>query len=213
MAAIFATCDGGASWSEQYRLSQENELLGVAFCDAAHGWAVGGHAPSHLIPQDGGPWTLYSSQSGIILATTDGGATWTSQFSWSTERLYAVTFIDAAAAGRWAARAPSLRPQTAARRGVPRSSQCTECLFGVAFCDAAHGWAVGRDGAILATTDGGATWTASSTRDFAQAFCGREYGWAVGDFGVMIATTDGGDTWTAQSARPAPAAPPAGAGR
>ncbi len=36
-------------------------------------------------------------------------------------------------------------------------------LSGVTFVDASHGWAVGASGAILATTDGGATWNAQGS--------------------------------------------------
>ena len=43
-----------------------------------------------------------------------------------------------------------------------QSSGSSARLTGVAFPDATHGWAVGEGGAILATTDGGATWSIQS---------------------------------------------------
>jgi len=39
----------------------------------------------------------------------------------------------------------------------PQSSGSSAYLNAVAFSDATHGWAVGTDGTILATTSGGAT--------------------------------------------------------
>ena len=70
-------------------------------------------------------------------------------------------------------------------------------LMGVAFSDATHGWAVDWYGAILATTDGGATWSAqrsgSSEMLMGVAFSDAAHGWAVGEGGVILATTSGGE--------------------
>ena len=76
-------------------------------------------------------------------------------------------------------------------------------LRGVAFSDATHGWAVGELGAILATTDGGATWSKQGSRttadltDVAAGDSSRV--WAVSASEMILATTDGGSTWGAQS--------------
>src|SRR5262245_11276856 len=60
---------------------------------------------------------------------------------------------------------------------------------------------VGEDGTILATDDGGATWTLRETGTTARlravSFAGST-GWAVGDSGTILKTEDGGTTWTAQ---------------
>jgi hypothetical protein len=71
--AFISTGDGGWVW--QNPLPQGNDLYSVAFSDASHGWAVG----------DGG----------TILATTNGGATWTKQSSGTTNELNGVAFSDA----------------------------------------------------------------------------------------------------------------------
>ncbi len=85
----------------------------------------------------------------------------------------------------------------------------TSDLTAVAFANTSDGWAVGDDGTILATTDGGATWNAqnSGTMDdlTAVAFPNATDGWAVGDdsntgTGLILATTDGGATWSPQYA-------------
>ncbi len=85
----------------------------------------------------------------------------------------------------------------------------TSNLTAVAFANASHGWAVGDDGTILATTDGGTTWKAqnSGTTDdlTAVAFPNATDGWAVGDdsntgTALILATTDGGTTWSPQYA-------------
>jgi photosystem II stability/assembly factor-like uncharacterized protein len=76
-------------------------------------------------------------------------------------------------------------------------------------------WLLGRDGSILATTDGGASWhTRSSGTHWLLhdgAFCDRLHGWCAGDLwppvwvgahqkirGGILATTDGSHTWSRQ---------------
>jgi len=76
-------------------------------------------------------------------------------------------------------------------------------LNAVSFSDTNTGWAVGDNGTILNTMDGGATWGTeqSGTGDNLNAvsFSDADNGWAVGDFGTILHTTDGGSTWTAQA--------------
>jgi hypothetical protein len=70
--------------------------------------------------------------------------------------------------------------------------------------DGRHGWAVGDNGTIVATEDGGGHWTpqTSPTKNdlsgVAFAADGR-HGWAVGDNGTIVATEDGGGHWTPQT--------------
>jgi hypothetical protein len=64
----------GATWNAQVSAPGE-DLRGVAFSDATHGWVVG--------------------SLGTILATTDGGATWNEQRSGSGAYLNAIAFTDA----------------------------------------------------------------------------------------------------------------------
>jgi len=74
-------------------------------------------------------------------------------------------------------------------------------LTGVHFVDAERGWAVGHWGAILATTDGGRTWTQQRldlTQDrplFAVHFVDARHGVAVGLWSLVLVTDDGGATW------------------
>lgn len=74
---ILATTDGGASWKPQVSGIETGQmelgyfvyptLYSVCFVDANHGWT--------------------SSNSGVILATSDGGATWRRQFSVDVDSL------------------------------------------------------------------------------------------------------------------------------
>ncbi|MCX7072238.1 MAG: YCF48-related protein [Gammaproteobacteria bacterium] len=74
-------------------------------------------------------------------------------------------------------------------------------LTSVTFADAEHGWAVGHDASILATTDGGSTWTLQNFQPdlgkplFDVLFFDPQNGLAVGAYGLMLATHDGGASW------------------
>ena len=64
------------------------------------------------------------------------------------------------------------------------------------FTDANHGWAVGAGGTIVATTDGGATWSAqdSGTTQTLNSvvFTDADHGIIVGYGGTVLSTTRGG---------------------
>jgi photosystem II stability/assembly factor-like uncharacterized protein len=75
-------------------------------------------------------------------------------------------------------------------------------LTAVTFVDDKNGWTVGHDGQILATQDGGATWTEQRYKPddkqplFAVRFSDKEHGIALGAYGLFLETADGGKTWT-----------------
>jgi photosystem II stability/assembly factor-like uncharacterized protein len=71
----------------------------------------------------------------------------------------------------------------------------------VFFVDDKHGWAVGHDAQILASEDGGVTWT-KQFEDLKREsplldvwFQDANSGFAVGAYGALMATTDGGKHW------------------
>jgi len=83
-------------------------------------------------------------------------------------------------------------------RQVPVSAT----LSAVAFIDDKRGWVVGQWGAILATSDGGETWskqrmdTAVDQPLFSVHFMNDHDGIAVGLWSMLLQTHDGGKTWT-----------------
>ena len=96
-------------------------------------------------------------------------------------------------------------PAFAASGWTTATSGTSDNLSGVAAPTAGLRWAVGAGGAIVASTDGGATWAAQVSHTGADlngvAFVNATHGWAVGAGGVIVATTDGGTTWAAQDSR------------
>ncbi len=74
-------------------------------------------------------------------------------------------------------------------------------LNDVCFPSATAGWAVGDNGTVLSTTDGGISWSTTDcgANDLeAVCFADAQHGWIGGDGGTLMFTADGGATWTAQ---------------
>lgn len=86
------------------------------------------------------------------------------------------------------------------RAQTPSSS----LLTAVYFIDDHHGWAVGHDMLILATTDGGLHWmhqfsAPKESRPLLDVwFKDAQHGFAVGAYGALMTTIDGGTTWQMQ---------------
>ena len=212
-SVIMTTSSGGASWRLQASPTGVRGLESVAFADAAHGWAVG----YTYDPAEDGSGTYRAA----IVATSDGGATWSTQTVPSgVDTLRDVDFVDAlhgwavgystAADGatiNGAVVATSDGGATWKRQTVPSG---TDWLSSVDFADLSHGWAVVRGtDAILTTSDGGATWALKNAPTgglpqylYGVAFADPQHGLVVGitetdweDHAVVVRTADGGETW------------------
>jgi photosystem II stability/assembly factor-like uncharacterized protein len=83
-----------------------------------------------------------------------------------------------------------------------QDSRTAVTLLDVDFVDSSNGWAVGHNGTVLHTSDGGSSWEAQDSGTTVNlnsvTFTGLTQGWAVGQLGVIIHTSDGGLTWAAQ---------------
>ncbi|MBL4622606.1 MAG: hypothetical protein JKY89_09425 [Immundisolibacteraceae bacterium] len=86
------------------------------------------------------------------------------------------------------------------RTGVPDTT-----LSAVTFIDDSHGWAVGRDEAVLYSADGGDSWQLQHWNPYPDSgleaallevlFVNAADGFAVGANGVLMRTDDGGANW------------------
>ncbi len=79
-------------------------------------------------------------------------------------------------------------------------SNTTAHLWGVSQPSDSMAWAVGDNGTIMHSKDGGATWTKQTTNvklNFRSvSFINDKEGWIVGEEGVILRTKDSGETWT-----------------
>ena len=113
--------------------------------------------------------------------------------------LIALFLLSTASATQAAPVAMSAGPQWYWANPAPQG----DTIEDVDFCGAGSGWAVGWNGTVLATTDGGVTWRrhASGVTSALLSVCfpTRSHGWATGADGVILHTADGGKHWAPQT--------------
>jgi len=202
---VVGSADGGATWKLAHRGELTNDyeaaLWGVAFGDVADGWAIE---------------RSFGSRPEEILATADGGATWSWQHTGLPGTLLAIAATDARHAWAVGYRAHSALVlattdggTTWRRQTIPGHVQ----IYDVAFGDSRHGWALGGNpdrtgGIVFSTADGGAHWRLSYSTKTARlsrlASSGPRRCWVVGSKqkmgfidspGFVVSTRDGGTHW------------------
>jgi photosystem II stability/assembly factor-like uncharacterized protein len=204
LAALLASSSEIVSqtyWIAQSRPTTR-DLRTLSFLDSLNGWVAG--------------------DSGTILRTTDGGATWTSQNSGISDAIVDIFMLNERRG--WAV-APWYIDTTiytnvlsTTNGGDTWQSQYWDgdYLTSVYFRDSLVGWMSSGMSRIFRTTDGGSTWTEADIvpGPFARfpvtnlKFYSSEYGFAMGGrieiVGVVWRTTNGGQTWTGYAAAPEP---------
>jgi photosystem II stability/assembly factor-like uncharacterized protein len=189
--------------------------LGV-LCLAAAGMASA-TADLKAIPQPDRSWESYYSvailpsgravvagDKGVVMATDDGGRTWTRQQLKKGPTyydLYSVAFTPDASRG-WAVGDGGVIFRTD-DRGTTWTEQkgpfgLNSALLKIVAADAQKFCAVGEHGVLLCTSDGGMNWNLQRFRDigfFDLTFSDPDNVWAVGEFATLMHSADGGKTW------------------
>ena len=159
-------------------------LTATQFVSSSQGWVVG---------------------QNVILATTDGGAHWTTQLS-GPLNLASVDFVNGQ--DGWAVGTASLLATTdGGAVWTPLTEPCP-VIRSVHFISPADGYAVadgdnataanpGAGGEVLATFDGGHTWHPLPAPPGVQSVCfsDTQHGW-LGANGQLYRSSDGGNRWT-----------------
>jgi len=210
---ILSTKDGGETWSMQ-KSPTNNHLFSVYFFDKNNGWAAGSFASVvHTI--DGGATWVDQHQEvrkpldaqlkkektvlvlkpqdptfnaihavdpdhvwivgeyGTILYSSNGGDSWQMQ---ECRDIYPVV-----SEKEWISPVPS--------------------LYSVYFTNENNGWAVGMDGIVLRTMNGGKNWEklssplAEGKPTLYRVKAIGNKAWAVGQYGEYMFSFDGGDNW------------------
>jgi photosystem II stability/assembly factor-like uncharacterized protein len=195
-AASPSSCTGSAAAATATSGSgsgsgQAPALAAVQFVDSGHGWVAG---------------------AGRIMATTDGGASWSRQYAGQAD-LNQVDFLDSDHG--WAAGGGTLlRTADGGATWTPLAEPCQGELSSVHFVSPAVGYAVAAapagssspggpyttatGGTLLRTGDGGATWSAVSSAPAnpqSACFANADDGY-LGTPAHIWRTTDGGQHWT-----------------
>ena len=188
---IWHTTDGGLTWQPQKDLSPSDQANAMHFVDATHGWVVGTRVTNGDSPASG---------TGLVMSTTDGGATWRTATVNGVDGLEGVYFVDEDEGWVVGAAGAILHSSDGGNTWTPQASGTVEDLKSVQFVNAREGWALGY-GIILRTTDGGQTWQARTSGAHGLAAVQAENtgcAWAVGSEGAILRTVDGGNAWTRQ---------------
>jgi len=158
---------------------------------------------------------------GAFLSSTDGGKTWNKiqmkaveEFGFYTD-MYDIHFADEkngwVSGDMFKGTAAILNTRDGGKTWERQSSGAGVALYGIYFLDAKNGFAVGGNGTILGTDNGGIRWkplaggTASAAIGEGASgfwdikFVNNKKGWVVGENGAISVTLDGGRTWTAQT--------------
>jgi uncharacterized protein (TIGR03437 family) len=167
LASVWHTSDGGQTWGQQQLPANASLLNRIDFVDSQTGWAVGAKFTGYR--------GEFAQQAGAIYHTSDGGRTWSEQYSPELPMTFtAVDFVDAnngwvvGFATESTVQGGAMFHTTDGGRTWGRQklgSACEHNLWGIQFIDRSRGYAVGTMyGAawgppVCRTMDGGVTWT------------------------------------------------------
>ncbi|UCD64113.1 MAG: hypothetical protein JSW34_01385 [Candidatus Zixiibacteriota bacterium] len=232
---LFGSIDGGENWDGQILMwSDPNDSLALAsVCTVGETvWAVGESGMIWLSEDYGATWQQRSTgladtlvhlydicfvnsqvgwivgQEGLILKTVDGGDTWQQQTSGVVFDLIAVDFCSedlGMAVGTYFN--VLVTDDGGATWTSENTGTGTNDFRDICYFDPGNVWIVGKNGTIVYTVDGGAsfntqtsglnTWLSSVT------FVNDSTGWISGQAGVILYTVDAGVTWMEQESNTA----------
>lgn len=181
---ILVSDDGGDTWRISRKGTEGDRLRKVVVRGKA-GWAAG-EKP--------------------VLLKWNGNGEWTTANLRSTTALYDIQIDGASGALAVGAGGAIVRLAAKSPRPLkPITIDLKPNLYGLAFAkrsaerDSTLAWAVGQNGTVVHTTDGGTKWKrkdTGSTNTLADVFfVDEKTGWAVGANGTILHTADGGETW------------------
>jgi len=193
---VYWSQDSGKTFSLEFSDTLPYDFHTICFVDSLRGWLFGS--------------AFGSSPSGeIILHTTDGGTTWTTQYEQDQPpstpgHLYQGYFVDNLHG--WAAHQYYvLHTFNGGNDWIGQSVPGAPNLNSVFFIDTSRGWSVGDDGIngyIIFTTDGGQRWSRGNTSInstvLSVSFADSINGWVCNSDGVIAHSTDGGRNWINQ---------------
>jgi photosystem II stability/assembly factor-like uncharacterized protein len=183
---IYKTTNGGNNWIQQLQIN--TSLYAVSFSDPRNGIAVGD-----------------STLNGLIYKTVNGGTNWISMRDHIGTTLTDVYCLDSDIA--YIATQHSIFKTTNGGDNWVSSYYHQHAVFeSVYFTGYENGFAVGNNGLLSKTFDGGLSWydsyisnsvTTGNANNLPGSinFCDSLNGLIAGDYGLLIQTTDGGNTW------------------
>jgi photosystem II stability/assembly factor-like uncharacterized protein len=181
---ILHSSDGGESWVQQHPLPRARPA-------ATTSWNLIGSAYAALPPSKGPP----GNQAPDVQQVIAPQAAEQNKLPPDPKYVRPLSSSSAVASKQPEPVAPAVEPPTPVEADPAKAD-----LNAVYFSDAQHGWAVGNGGAVLATSDGGSSWRATSgagggdLQGVVFSADGKN-GWAFPQRGAELISSDGGNTW------------------
>jgi photosystem II stability/assembly factor-like uncharacterized protein len=202
-AVLYRTTNGGTNWSKLI-ISGWDFGFSVQFIDENNGWITVFNG------------SLANISSGI-LRTTNGGVDWTEVHSIPNivPFIFFVNPVTGWMIETYFGSLPVIKKTTdGGFSWVTQYGPVSGEIFNrIHFSDLNHGWAVGEEGIILRTTNGGTDWTKITNAGIDAGFINKtvfflnqNVGW-IGTFNPtlinpgVLHTTDGGSSWNIQEVR------------
>jgi photosystem II stability/assembly factor-like uncharacterized protein len=193
--ALARTTDGGGFWDQIFTDWYQAEYYGVSIVSPYDSWICAGWPDSLALGQ------------GYIVHSYDGGLTWDTLNGYHALGyedffdMHMFNVFDGVVVGGYEdTYAPIIKKTTnGGTSWNPISVPANVYYLRAVDFVGTQGWAVGKSGSIIHTTDGGNTWTAqSSPADstlFDVDFSDSQHGIACG-YDHILRTTDGGQNWS-----------------
>ena len=194
--ALLHTKDGGNTWALHESFGPQT-LAQVTFSSPESGWLV----TNYRVYQTENGGTKWIESKGLRWKFDSG--LWVQSLLFVTPRIGIAVGMDSHDASPAIKRTEdggrTWKTQCCSIEGKdgPKGS-----LLSLAFPSTQLGWAVGFQGVILNTRDGGLSWQRQDSHITSQftsvTFVDSQSGWAVGVGGVIVYTHDGGASWNQQ---------------
>lgn len=214
---VFATTDGGKKWVTS-KLPLEKQRAGIVGGNAGMGYD--NRFTSQLTDQLPYEWwqgdiQFVDSKKGYVVVglwyifqTQDGGKTWVNKSShgYMSYGLGHISFSDSkngCVAGSSIFCTKDSGETWKEQLGIQPGNRgdingLMVSLWGLSFANQSVAWAVGNDGQIIKSEDGGKSWKQKSRKLLAPPyFLNEKIGWRFG--ANILRTDDGGDKWNVQS--------------
>jgi photosystem II stability/assembly factor-like uncharacterized protein len=181
---LLKTSNGGANWERiEFGGERRERIAKIFFNRKGAGAAIGERGAYFLLQEDKKTWKKMPSPIRFLML--DG--VFTDDFGGAIVGAGGAIFFTEDAGWSWN------------KSNVPDNSNVK--LHSVFFVNQKMGWAVGTQGKIYQTFNGGKAWreqNSTTAKDLTDVFFrNTAEGWAVGEEGLILHTTTAGNIWTA----------------
>ena len=237
--SVLKTTNAGTTWQNISVLTFE-DLLGLSFTSSSNGIVVGTNGLLIRTTNGGSTWTsihaqvgatlrsvnfidanhgLATGDSGVVINTVNGGVSWTRKNLGFIQSINSIAYASGSVAYAVAATGNIFQSTDGGFTWTFQQQLPLNPVHSMYFLDSLHGWISGtihngslqNGGAVLYTTDGGASWSTGPAPGIPNnypnnippyfqdlegvVFSSLQNGVCVGSGGIILRTTDGGTTW------------------